>query len=684
LPVAITTRDRGEAPVRRLALPPPHACPQDDDVANVRLQHLRKPVEMLVALGEDQRRAPRPDAVHDILADAARAGVVVDQRPTERLKLQALVSLRSLERLECRGPHQHPVLKRPDRGLRARIDAMPNRTALHEDDRMMAILARDGGGEACHKSRLGLPCHLLEAARWQVVAFVDYELTVIRYAVVDYARPGQTLDYGHVDKASRTAPAAADAADRLRRQVQKHREPFDPLVEQLAPMNEHECAHAALGDQPCADHRLAERGRGCQHASVVCQQGLRRPLLLGPQPSLEGRRERPAAAALVANRRGNPQIAECKKHVVEAAPRQSDVMREVLSTGDDARCAIGRKPQRLGLVERGILERRKPQQPVAQPGRQAVLGDVDLVAEHQLDRLRQRTRDRQHRGASRGRQAPGLVLVVLLRRQADAEDAAPSLGDPNRLLDLLPTEPVQACEEGPLIDPRIEIGVEKDAVPQIPRRLLQRQRDHAAEAALRHRVLAREEPVVGVEAELRPPFHRLGKHVRTEAAGERRRYRLLEEEPQMRAQAGARALESRRNLQTPAAFEAGCRVLPPAALVEIDGQEPAGLVRQQRIDTGHERLSAGIRAREVPADDLVGQRQKSAVRAVGAFDARLLANAADPFVRARGRIAVLAGPAALEAARIDVLAAAEQRAEQPDIGLHWRVAIDGWFRVHDG
>ena len=266
-------------------------------------------------------------------------------------------------------------------------------------------------------------------------------------------------------------------------------------------------------------------------------------------------------------------------------------MREVLCASDDARRAVGRKSQRLSLVELRVLERRKPQQPVAQPGRQALLGDVDLVAEHQLDRLREHACDGRHRWASRGRQAPGLMLVILLRRQAHTEDAALSLGRLNGPLDLLPTEPVQACEEGPLIRPGIEIGVEKDAVSPLPRLFLQRQRDQAAEAALRHRILARKKAVVRVEAELRPLLHRLGEHVRAEAAGERRRNRLLEEEPQMRAQPGARALDGGRKIQTPAAFQTGHGILAPAALVEIDGEEPAGLVRQQRIDAGYERIA---------------------------------------------------------------------------------------------
>ena len=68
---------------------------------------------------------------------------------------------------------------------------------------------------------------------------------------------------------------AADAADRLRWQVEKRRQPLDPLVEQLPPMDEHERVDAALGDEPGGDDRLAERRRRGQHAGVVRQHRFR-------------------------------------------------------------------------------------------------------------------------------------------------------------------------------------------------------------------------------------------------------------------------------------------------------------------------------------------------------------------------------------------------------------------------
>jgi hypothetical protein len=42
---------------------------------------------------------------------------------------------------------------------------MSNRTALHDDDWMVTILACDSGRQAKDESGLGLPCDLLNAVR---------------------------------------------------------------------------------------------------------------------------------------------------------------------------------------------------------------------------------------------------------------------------------------------------------------------------------------------------------------------------------------------------------------------------------------------------------------------------------------------------------------------------------------
>ena len=50
---------------------------------------------------------------------------------------------------------------------------MADGPALHEDDRMVSVFARNSGGESCDESSLGLSHNLLEAVCRDVVALVD-------------------------------------------------------------------------------------------------------------------------------------------------------------------------------------------------------------------------------------------------------------------------------------------------------------------------------------------------------------------------------------------------------------------------------------------------------------------------------------------------------------------------------
>ena len=109
------------------------------------------------------------------------------------------------------------------------------------------------------------------------------------------------------------------------------------------------------------------------------------------------------------------------------------------------------------------------------------------------------------------------------------------------------------------------------------------------------------------------------------------------------------------------------RVLPPAGLVEIDGQEEARLVLKQRIDPCDKRLPHVVTAGQVPANDLIGDGQEASMEALGALDARLLADTAHPLVGARGGVAGLAGLAVFESTGVDVVAAAEERPEESDL-----------------
>ena len=82
---------------------------------------------------------------------------------------------------------------------------------------------------------------------------------------------------------------------------------------------------------------------------------------------------------------------------------------------------------------------------------------------------------------------------------------------------------------------RDALVVEEDAIAVTAAFLLQRQSDQVAESSVRQGVLIREESVVRVEADIRPPLHRFRQDMRAELPRERSRHGLLEEEPRVAA-----------------------------------------------------------------------------------------------------------------------------------------------------
>jgi hypothetical protein len=90
---------------------------------------------------------------------------------------------------------------------------MPNWAALHENDRMVAVLACDGRRQANDKSGLGLAYHLLETVRRQVMALVDDDMAVVGDAVVDHAPSDETLNNADVNLSSRSISPTADSTN---------------------------------------------------------------------------------------------------------------------------------------------------------------------------------------------------------------------------------------------------------------------------------------------------------------------------------------------------------------------------------------------------------------------------------------------------------------------------------------
>ena len=78
----------------------------------------------------------------------------------------------------------------------------------------------------------------------------------------------------------------------------------------------------------------------------------------------------------------------------------------------------------------------------------------------------------------------------------------------------------------------------------------------------------------------------------------------------MRTLARARHFQCNRHAQLTTRFREALRILAPLGIVEVDGQEVAGVVGEQRVDAG------GVPPGKVIKDRPVGQRDQAAVATV--------------------------------------------------------------------
>src|SRR6478672_9990081 len=90
--------------------------------------------------------------------------------------------------MKIRPPDHHAVQKWPDVCLFLRIDPVPDRRTMHEDDGMMAILARHCRGQSQHIFCLSRTCYSFEADGRKVMAFVDDEVSVFLHKVRNLTR----------------------------------------------------------------------------------------------------------------------------------------------------------------------------------------------------------------------------------------------------------------------------------------------------------------------------------------------------------------------------------------------------------------------------------------------------------------------------------------------------------------
>ena len=151
---------------------------------------------------------------------------------------------------------------------------------------------------------------------------------------------------------------------------------------------------------------------------------------------------------------------------------------------------------------------------------------------------------------------------------------------------------------------RLKVGINEDAVASLSRAALKRERDQVAKAAFWHRVLAREEAIVGVQAKLMAPFHSAGENDAAKLARGDRWTCTIKEDPDVATASRAGTLQSRRHIQLPACIHERVRIFLPGSLVEIHGEKPAGFVRQQWVNAN------GFGPQQMILNRSLGQREK--------------------------------------------------------------------------
>ena len=305
---------------------------QDDEVPGELLQPFGEVLEVVLPLGEEDRRPPFLEGRDHVVQDQLVALLVRGECRVELLDARRSCAGR---RPEGRLSHDETVLERPAGRLALRVHREADRPELHLGDRMLAVAPLRRRGQADHVAGLHLGQHPLERDGRHVVALVHDHLAIARDQVGDLASAHEALDHRHVEAAVRRAFPAADLADGLGLDAQEERELGAPLVEERPAVHQDERAAAPLGDQVRPDDRLADAGRGNEDADLVGEERAGR-LLLDARQIRRGSETRTASplSLLSSTSSATPCSRSKRLQFRAASPRKADVLREVLRAGD--------------------------------------------------------------------------------------------------------------------------------------------------------------------------------------------------------------------------------------------------------------------------------------------------------------------------------------------------------------
>ena len=421
-----------------------------------------------------------------------------------------------------------------------------------------------------------------------MVALIYHQVAVRSDTVMHDTFPYQTLNEGHVDTAGEGFPATSEPANGLGRHIEKPGQTFHPLFQQLLAVHENQAVDAAARDKPGSKNGFAKSRSGGQDPGIVSRHGVRRQLLFRPQLTVEAHVEWRPTKSFIAQRRLDAQRGEQGLRLPQAASGQCQVLRPVLRAMDNTRLAESGQPHCLRPVEFRILERSQSHQTVPQPRGKLLLGNVDLIAEHQFECLGQRPRDRRFLPPTRGRSSPREIILLFLESQAYADDAPAAFGLTGQGLRLCAHDLPHGGKKRPLVLIWLELLVQENAIARCPGLLLQRQCDKIAEAAFGQGVMIGKKPVIRRQADFRAAFHGFSEKIRAHIPRHAGGNGLGEEEPKVAALARAGAFQSDRQRQPLAGLPQRPGVLLPGVAIEIDGNQITGFVREHGIQTHDE------------------------------------------------------------------------------------------------
>ena len=153
----------GQCRVRLLPLGRRLATVQDRDILDESGKAFLQIEKVIFAFGQDDRRSPAFESLEDVVEDEVVACVIPRERGIDLRHRRAFRRGYGDGQLEARRPISNPMTNAALGGLSAGVELMADRTALHEDDRVMPVLTGDRRGQPQNEPRFGPPGDKLEA-----------------------------------------------------------------------------------------------------------------------------------------------------------------------------------------------------------------------------------------------------------------------------------------------------------------------------------------------------------------------------------------------------------------------------------------------------------------------------------------------------------------------------------------